>query len=76
MKKTLNKLIGEYVERNEIGGLAEFFRAYVGDLILEEEITLKKIKDEWLSLNLRNDNKKNWGKELNKFGLYIQSLEL
>jgi hypothetical protein len=33
MEKSINKIIGEYVERKDIGGLAEYFRAYIEDEI-------------------------------------------
>lgn len=32
------------------------------------------INREWISLNLRNDNEKNWSKELAKFGVFMQNL--
>ena len=32
-----------------------------------------RIDQEWLSLNLRNDNEENWNKELAKFGLFMQN---
>jgi|SRR3990167_9660723 len=33
-----------------------------------------EIKKKWLSLNLRNDNRENWSKELTNFSLYLQNL--
>ena len=34
----------------------------------------RRINNKWLSLNLRNDNKENWSKELTSFGLFMQNL--
>lgn len=39
---SLNFIIGQYVERKDINGLAEYFRAYVDDSI----ISLSKIRNE------------------------------
>jgi len=33
--KSYNKIISEYVEKNDIKGLAEYFRAYIEDEVLE-----------------------------------------
>jgi len=35
--KPLNFIINEYVERNDVRGLAEYFRAYITDELLEEK---------------------------------------
>ena len=34
-----------------------------------------EINTKWLSLDLSNNNKENWDKELTKFGLYMQNLQ-
>lgn len=34
---------------------------------------LDEINKQWLSLDLSNANKKNWNRELNRFGLFMQS---
>lgn len=39
-KKSIKYIINEYVERNDIKGLAEYFKAYIEDE-LEEEINKK-----------------------------------
>lgn len=40
MNKPTTKIIGEYVERNDINGLAEYFRAYITDEMLESNYQL------------------------------------
>lgn len=42
----------------------------------EKQKTREEINEKWLELNLQNDNKENWDKELTKFSLYMQSLSL
>ena len=50
-------------------------RDKLNDLLqLAEQKAREEIDKEWLSLNLRNDNKENWDSELTKFGLYMQGL--
>lgn len=44
--------------------------AYEAGVKAEREL----INREWISLNLRNDNEKNWSKELAKFGVFMQNL--
>ncbi len=36
--KTINQIIGEYVEKNDVKGLADYFRAYIADEMLQKEI--------------------------------------
>lgn len=49
---------------------------YLKQFIFSRQISLiKMIVDRWLELNLRNDNKENWDKELTKFGLFMQGLK-
>ncbi len=35
--KTINKIIGEYVERKDLNGLADYFRAYITDELIEKD---------------------------------------
>jgi hypothetical protein len=43
MKKTITQIISEYVDRNDVKGLAEYFRAYITDELLEKELTDHKV---------------------------------
>lgn len=45
------------------------------DEVFEEGVKAERerINQEWLSLNLRNDNEKNWNTELAKFGVFMQN---
>lgn len=42
MGKTISKIIGEYVEKNDINGLAEYFMAYVADEMVEEKMDTRE----------------------------------
>lgn len=47
----------------------------VKDFLTQSNLrVIEKVNKEWMSLNLRNDNKENWGKELSKFGVFMQGL--
>ncbi len=37
--KTINKIIGEYVERKDLNGLADYFRAYIADELIGKDKT-------------------------------------
>lgn len=50
-------------------------RKWVSDFLTQSNLrVLEKVNKEWMSLNLRNDNKENWDKELAKFGVFMQGL--
>lgn len=60
MEKSINKIIGEYVERKDVNGLAEYFRAYIGDEIEEKEKSLEKISEAiWKKNNIDMSNAEN-----------------
>lgn len=49
----------------------EIIEKYRSQQLTQERERINKM---WLSLNLRNDNKENWSKELDKYGVFMQSL--
>jgi ferritin len=47
MKKSIYQIIAEYVERNDVGGLAAYFRAYLEDEMMAK--TANKLTEDILN---------------------------
>lgn len=61
-ERGLENLLEDYFISKESG--IDDIKSFIYKVASEER---KKINDMWLSLNLRNDNKEDWSKELDKF---------
>ena len=56
-KKTTNKIIGEYVEKKDINGLAEYFRAYITDDMLDNSPTPEVSDEKIVTIPKEKDTK-------------------
>lgn len=71
--KPLNFVIGQYVERKDVGGLAEFFRAYISDAkeTLEKYVDLAIKQTEERIVELAREYLNDWGDEIYPAGDFI-----
>jgi len=59
------------MEDERLDNTIQYIKWFIKKEIDNERLQINK---KWLSLDLSNDNKENWSRELDKFGVYMQGL--